>query len=163
MILPRVYHDECDFTAMHDVLTRGRQAANGSYYIHTGDLKWWLYYPPLEGDFWEHIHLWDGSEQPGRFLGWALISSGGQVAAFSIIWADQVNQDWLFESVGTHPDFQRRGLGSAVMLEGLHMLKRLGMKQAIVSTGEDNRPGRRLYKTVGSQVISSLRTYEKDV
>jgi ribosomal protein S18 acetylase RimI-like enzyme len=59
---------------MKELLMDGHKANNGSYYIHVGDLKWWLYYPPLEGDFWGHIHLWDDAAQTGRLLGWALIS-----------------------------------------------------------------------------------------
>jgi hypothetical protein len=71
---PRLYRDEHDLQAMCDLLILGRKADNGTYYIHTGDLGWWLYYPPLEGDFWGHIHLWDDPEHSGRLLGWALIS-----------------------------------------------------------------------------------------
>jgi len=73
---PRPYRDERDLEAMRNLLMQGRKADNGTYYVHTGDLCWWLYYPPLEGDFWDHIHLWDDPEQPGRLLGWALISPG---------------------------------------------------------------------------------------
>ena len=71
---PRRYRDENDIAAMSELLMAGRKAANGTYYIHRGDLSWWLYYPPLEGDYWEHIYMWDDPEQPGRLLGWVLIS-----------------------------------------------------------------------------------------
>ena len=36
-------------------------------------------------------------------------------AAACTIWFDQVNGVGLFEPVATHPDFQGRGLGKAVM------------------------------------------------
>ncbi len=304
---PRPYRDERDLSAMLDVLVRGRQANNGSYYIHPGDLKWWLYYPPLEGSYWEHIYLWDDPQQPGRCLGWALISPGwvgfdvytqpelrgrelaqamytwaeeqamhiahekgkptiymlwglhtddilekhfrqrgyclrrgyihltreldgsiqvanlpegfivrgchgeaevtararsqygafgshaafadyeqrfrnfirspvydrdldvvavakdGQVGAFCIIWTDPINKVGLFEPVGTHPDFQRKGLGRAVMLEGLKRLKERGMQSAIVSTNEDNQAGIKLYEAVGFRQANRLGTYEKEV
>jgi GNAT superfamily N-acetyltransferase len=71
---PRPYYNEQDLRAMQELLMAGRKANNGSYDIHIGDLKWWLYYPPLEGDFWGHIHLWDDPAQPKRLLGWVLIS-----------------------------------------------------------------------------------------
>jgi len=71
---PRHYCGERDLKAMQELLMAGRKDNNGSYYIHIGDLKWWLYYPPLEGDFWDHIYLWDDPALPGRLLGWALIS-----------------------------------------------------------------------------------------
>jgi mycothiol synthase len=304
---PRPYRDERDLEAMRNLLMDGRKANNGSYYIHIGDLKWWLYYPPLEGDFWDHIYLWDDPKHKKRSLGWVLISpdwvgidvyvqpelqgspSGmdmynwaeekamqiarqngkptvyvlwvlhdddilgahfgqrgyrlrrgmvhltrlldkaipsqqlpegfqvrsskgeaevvarakaqygafeskarfeqyverftnfmrspvydpeldivavapdGRIGAFCIVWTDPVNQVGLFEPVGTHPDFQRKGLGRAVMLEGLVRLKRLGMKSAIVSTFEDNPPAIKLYESVGFQAVNKLGTYEKDV
>ncbi len=88
---------------MQDVLIRGRKANNGSFYIHTGDLRWWLYYPPFEGDLWQQIHLWDDPGQPGRLLGWALISPswvsidvyvqpelrGNQMAHEMYLWAEE--------------------------------------------------------------------------
>lgn len=304
---PRRYHDQNDLDAMHCLLVRGRKANNGSYYIHTGDLSWWLYYPPLEGDYWKDIFLWDDPEQPGQILGWALINTDwvgfdvyvqpelfgasmaqemyvwaeqkaleiarergrkttyvlwirhddavlghhlrqqgyrlargmvhltrnldvaipsakvsgefivrtskgepevaararaqygafgsdspfelylerfrkfmrspaydpymdivavavdGQIGTFCIEWLDPVNQVGLFEPVGTHPDFQRKGLGRAVMLEGMHKLSEDGMKQAIVSTFEDNEVAIKLYESVGFQTVYQLGTYEKDV
>jgi GNAT superfamily N-acetyltransferase len=304
---PRPYHDGHDQEAMRNLLVAGRKANNGTYYIHTGDLNWWLYYPPLEGDYWDHIYLWDDPAQPGRLLGWALASPvfagfdvfiqpelrgntlaqemylwaeekalqvtrrqgkttiyvlwvlhddqvlgnyfrqrgyrlargyvhlirkldesllpaqvrgefqvrackgepevasraraqygafgsdapferylerfrnfmrspvychnldiiavavDGQIGAFCIVWMDPVNKVGLFEPVGTHPDFQRKGLGRAVMLEGLRRLQAGGMRQAIVSTFEDNPAAIKLYESVGFRVVNQLGTYEKDV
>jgi len=265
---PRSYRDEDDIKSMGELLMAGRKAANGSYYIHPGDLCWWLYYPPLEGDYWEHIYMWDDPDTPGRLLGWVLISpdwvgidvylqpelrgskmaaamyvwaeqqamriarqngkstiyvlwvrhdddvlgahfkqrgyslkrgmvhlavsleneipslklpkgfmvpvydpeldiiavaTDGQVGAFCIVWIDPVNQVGLFEPVGTHPDFQRNGLGRAVMLEGLRRLKQRGMKSAIVSTYEDHSLAIKLYESIGFQMVHRLGTYEKEV
>lgn len=303
----RPYRDERDLEAMCSLLMAGRKANNGSYYVHRGDLNWWLYYPPLEGAFWDQIYLWDDPAQPGRLLGWVLLSpdwvgfdvyvqpelrgspfaqelylwaeeralkiareSGkqtiyvlwvfhdddvldghfrqrgyrlcrgyvhltrtleedipaaqladgyvvrecqgvaevdararaqygsfgssapferyverftnfmrspaytpeldivavapdGQVGSFCIVWPDEVNRIGLFEPVGTHPDFQRKGLGKAVMLEGLRRLQERGMKSAIVSTFEDHPAAIKLYESAGFQVVNRLGTYEKDV
>lgn len=292
---------------MCQLLRNGRAANNGSYYIHQGDLKWWLYYPPLEGDFWNQIYLWDDPAQAGQLLGWVLLSPDwvgfdvyvmpelrgsspaqemyiwaeeqamqiarekgkasiyvlwvlhddevlgghfgergyhlqrgyvhmtrtlddatapdsvadgfvvrgcrgepevsararaqysafkssapfgrylerftnfmrspvydpeldivavapdGKIGAFCIAWTDPVNQVGLFEPVGTHTEFQRVGLGRAVMHEGLRRLKERGMRSAIVSTFEDNPAAIRLYQSLGFQVINRLGTYEKDV
>ncbi len=307
MEAPRPYRDERDLRAMLQLLRHGRQAANGTYYIHCGDLQWWLYYPPLAGDFWEQIYLWDDPAAPGRLLGWALLSpdwvgfdvnirpelrgspqahamyiwaeeqalqlareSGkrtiytlwilhedevlrdhftsrgfrmgrgmlhftrhlagdlttpalrhgftlrgskgvveveqraraqygafgsaapfelyrqrfthfmhspvydpqldivavaedGQVGAFTIVWTDAATATGLFEPVGTHPAFQRHGLGRAVMLEGMRRLKERGMRRAIVNTYEDNLAAIRFYQSVGFQAAGRLGTYEKDV
>ena len=304
---PRSYRDERDLEAMCDLLVAGRMADNGSYYIHTGDLSLWLYYPPLEGDYWKDIYLWDDSQHQGRLLGWTLLSTNwvgfdvyvqpelrgsplamemynwaeqqtllvarskekkainvlwirhddrvldgylkqqgyrisrcmvhmscelgdvvktralaegfkvrsckglnevstrakaqhrafgskapferyverfrnfmrspvydrnldivavhedGQIGAFCIVWMDSINKVGLFEPVGTHPDFHRKGLGRAVMLEGMRRLQEGGMRQAIVSTYEDNQAAIKLYESTGFRIVSRLGTYEKDV
>jgi ribosomal protein S18 acetylase RimI-like enzyme len=92
-----------------------------------------------------------------------VVTPDGQIGAFCIVWKDSVNKVGLFEPVGTHPDFQRKGLGKAVMLEGIRRLKEDGMRQAIVSTFEDNPAGIKLYVSVGFQIVDQLGTYEKDV
>jgi mycothiol synthase len=304
---PRPYRDERDLKAMQELLMAGRKANNGTYYVHIGDLKWWLYYPPLEGNFWNHIFLWDDPAQAGRLLGWVLISpdwvgydvfvqpelrssleaeqmhlwgeeqasliarakgktnihvfwillddwvldghfrrlgykrtqefvhlrrtldeivsppqtpvgfamrgcmgvaelvarakaqygafeskakfeqyaerftnfmrspvydpeldivavaADEQVGAFCIVWTDLVNRVGLFEPVGTHPDFQRKGLGKAIMLEGLRRLQERGMNSAIVSTPDDNLPAIKLYESAGFRIVNRFGTYEKDV
>jgi mycothiol synthase len=304
---PRPYRDVADLSAMRSLLVAGRMADNGSYYIHTGDLSYWLYYPPLEGDCWKDIYLWDDPEHPGRILGWALLSPNwvgfdvyvqpelrgsalaaemylwaeqrtieiarsigkktisalwirrddqvldghfkqqgyrltrcmvhmschldgeisssmlaegfkvrsckglkevsaraktqyrtfaskapfeqylerfrnfmrspvyersqdivavhedGLIGAFCIVWIDPLSRVGLFEPVGTHPDFLRKGLGRAVMLEGLRRLQQSGMRQAIVSTYEDNQAAIKLYESTGFQVVTQLGTYEKEI
>jgi mycothiol synthase len=72
---PRPYQSESDRQAMKQLLIAGRQANNGTYYIHCGDLDLWLYYPPLEGDVWKDIYLWDDPKETSKLLGWALLSS----------------------------------------------------------------------------------------
>ena len=91
------------------------------------------------------------------------VSADGRIGAFCIVWIDPVNQIGLFEPVGTHPDYHRKGLGRAVMQEGLRRVQAHGMKSAIVSTNEDNPAAIKLYETAGFQVINRLGTYEKDV
>ena len=302
---PRTYQGENDLEAMYDLLRQGRLADNGTYYVHPGDLNWWLFYPPLEYDFWESIYLWDDPNAAGQILGWALISPtgstfdvvlrpglrgsplawemyqwavdrltvlakhagreqigvywideqdallqgwlrqhgfalasrdahlvcdlakprpgqplpqgyqvrsarglvevkqrawaqynafdnsadfdvyvqrftrfmqspvyhpeqdvvvqtpDGQIGAFCLIWPDSLTGVGLFEPVGTHPDHQRKGLGKAVMLEALERLQRLGMHQAIVTTGEDNLPAIRLYESVGFRTLRRLLHYKQ--
>jgi ribosomal protein S18 acetylase RimI-like enzyme len=290
---------------MLDLLVEGRQANNGTYYIHTGDLLWWLFYPPRPFDFSQHIFLW---EEAGRLLGWCLLTpeegymdvficprergsarveslyawaearltdrvkaqggssirqmlvreddtwlsdlkrrSGftvgdkcmvlnhrelagplpdpalpegyrvqtvggieagqkraaashaafgsrlpfdqywpryrrfmespayaperdliavapdGRAASFCVFWLDPVNRAGYFEPVGTHPDFQRRGLGRAVLCEGLRRMKDQGMLTATVCAYDDNRAAIGLYESVGFRIVNKLLTYTKDV
>lgn len=54
----------------------------------------------------------------------------------------------LFEPVRTHPDFQGKGLGKAVMTEGLRRMKAAGMKRAIVGFDLTNVAALALYTSM---------------
>jgi GNAT superfamily N-acetyltransferase len=76
-------------------------------------------------------------------------SPDGRGAAACIIWLDPVNKVGMFEPVGTHPAFQKLGLGKAVMREGLRRMKAAGMTHASVGTGADNTAAIALYGSIG--------------
>lgn len=76
-------------------------------------------------------------------------STDGHGAAACVIWLDPVNKVGLFEPVGTHPHFQKMGLGKAVMREGLRRMKAAGMTHAIVGTDADNVAAIALYRSLG--------------
>jgi mycothiol synthase len=302
----RPYLTQADLQAMCDLLAAGRRAANGCYYVHTGDLSWWLGYPPNESARRENITLWETPEgelaawvlldpewgtfdvfihpdwfahpaagdlvawaaeqaarrvsasaeaairtmwiaeddtisierlnrlgfrcierysqlcqrqlgsqplpepqlPPGflarpvagtqeaklraaashaafesslpfeaywprylRFMQSALYPTGsdlvieaqdGQIAAFCICWLDSLNRVGLFEPVGVHPEFQRRGLGKAILQEGLRRMQAGGMESAIVGTGYDNTPALNLYQATEFEFSLRLLTFEKD-
>ena len=294
----RSYEGLQDLQAMLDLLAVGRQANNGTYYVHRGDLQWWLFYTDLPPEIWQsHIRLW---MQDGRLVGWALLSpdqdafdvfadprlrgdarehemlawaveqmsahddvqniwvaeddeariqwlegngfsrepshiilfkralSGpldgpplpegfsirtsrgeedaqlrsvashaafgsrkpfeeywprtlrfmqspvyvpqheifviapeGKVAAYCIIWTDTLNKAGHFEPVGTHPNFQRRGLSKILLIESLRRLKSEGMSEASVCTNHDNAAAISLYESVGFQKSKRLLTFRK--
>lgn len=56
----------------------------------------------------------------------------GDVAAFCTLWYDPVNQIATFEPVGTHKNYRFKGLGKAVMYEGLNRLRALDVSKAYV-------------------------------
>ena len=87
----------------------------------------------------------------------------GRIASFCKLWLDPTNRVGNFEPVGTHPDFQRCGLGRAVMLEGLRRLQAWGMTKAIVGTGVLNVPAIRLYEDVGFHTETQLLTYARAI
>jgi mycothiol synthase len=304
---PRRYRDAGDLARMLALLQAGRAARSGTYYVHTGDLQWWLYYPPLGTACWEHIYLWEDPAQGQHLQGWALLDPNGdsfdvyfqpelrgtalaegmlawaenaliplaraagrkqagmfwvtpedgfrslwlkergyhvtyqdtalarplaapiqdiriphgfvvrtclglqeveararaqhnafgssapfeayvqrftgfmqspvyspaadvvaaapdgRIAAFCIIWTDEVNRVGLFEPVGTDPEFQRQGLGKAVMLEALRRLQAQGMHQAIVCTSENNIAALQLYASVGFQPYNTFQFYAREL
>lgn len=61
-----------DLYAMLDLLSKGRKANNGTYYIHRGDLQWWLFYTYVPQEIWQsNIRLW---MQDNQLIGWTLLS-----------------------------------------------------------------------------------------
>jgi len=97
-------------------------------------------------DYWPRMLRFMHSPVYQGDLDLVTVAPDGRFASFCIVWPDPVTKVGLFEPVGTHPDFQRRGLGKAVMVEGLRRLKARGMKQAIVCTEHDNPAARKLYE-----------------
>ncbi len=87
----------------------------------------------------------------------------GRCAAFCLFWLDPANRVGLFEPVGVHPDFHRRGLGTALVAGGLERMRAAGMAQAIVCAESENPAARRLYQALGFEVVNRLRTYRKPV
>jgi mycothiol synthase len=304
MMEPRPYRDQTDWPRLLTLLQDGRRANNGTYYVHTGDVCWWLFYPDdQEAEFGERIFLWEEGE---TLLGWCLITPkepyydlfiaphlrgtpeaeamelwaatklaeqlgaeggkkvetfwisekddvriaslqrhgfvgredfnhyrrsldeigtvtvpegyridhvrneadaerravpsqaafkskfaweaywpryrsftksrvyvperdmmllapDGRCASFCIYWLDEVNKVGLFEPVGTHPDFQRRGLGKALLTEALRRMKAEGMETAIVSTYVDRLAANRIYESVGFKKHDLFLAFGKEV
>jgi GNAT superfamily N-acetyltransferase len=69
-----------------------------------------------------------------RDLDLVIVARDGELAAFCTVWFDDVTRTAVFEPVGTHPGHQRRGLGKAVMAEGLRRAEKLGATLATVSS-----------------------------
>ena len=295
----RSYESLQDLQSMLDLLSEGWQADNGTYYIHRGDLQWWLFYSETPLELWQsRIRLWFEAD---RLIGWALlapeddafdvyvvpelrgsaaeddmltaamnelshldelnnlwvandddvrikwfedhgfkladehfvhftrslsgslpdpqlpagftlrtshgdeadarlravashaafksgmpfekywlrtlrfvqspvyvkeheifvIAPNGAVAAYCIIWTDAQTGLGHFEPVGTHPDYQRKGLGKSLLFEALRRLKSEGMRVADVGTNHDNSAAIHLYESVGFKIDKHLLTYKR--
>jgi mycothiol synthase len=76
-------------------------------------------------------------------------SPDGRGASACTIWFDPINAVGLFEPVGTHPDFQRKGLGKAMMVEGMRRMKAAGMVRAVVGFDPNNPAALALYTAMG--------------
>ncbi|MBV7339182.1 GNAT family N-acetyltransferase [Chloroflexi bacterium TSY] len=72
------------------------------------------------------------------------------------------NEGWL-DPVGTHPKFRRRGLASALMLEGLTLLKERGVEVATTNTWGENNAMKRTAESVGFSVASTTSWYTKTI
>jgi GNAT superfamily N-acetyltransferase len=75
----------------------------------------------------------------------------GTMASSTIMWLDEANRTAEFEPVGTHPGYRRQGLGTAVLLHGMHLAREAGATHMTVAClGAAGHPrARGLYYGVG--------------
>ena len=117
---------------------------------------------PFE-EYWPRYQRFTDSPVYLSSMDLVTVAPEGDFSSFCIVWPDPVNHVGLFEPVGTHPDFQSRGLGRAVVTEGLRQLQHWGMQRAAVCVEADNLTAQRLYEAVGFQKQFQLYTYVKSI
>jgi ribosomal protein S18 acetylase RimI-like enzyme len=80
----------------------------------------------------------------------------GTMAASTIMWLDEANRTVEFEPVGTHPDYRRLGLASAMLRHGMHRARAAGAIHAtVVCLGAPGHPAARgLYYGLGFRELS---------
>ena len=88
------------------------------------------------------------------------VAPDGELAAFCTVWMDNVTHTAVFEPVGTHPAHQKRGLGKAVMSEGLRRAQNLGATLATVSSYSTGAHA--LYKSMGFTEYDLLEPWIKE-
>lgn len=95
-----------------------------------------------------------------------VVAPDGRFAAFTNVWIDDVNRSLLFEPVGTHSDFRRRGIGKALMTRALkRMIEERGIKRAYVGhqPTDKNPAASALYASVGFKKLHEVHDYSKPV
>jgi GNAT superfamily N-acetyltransferase len=126
-------------------------------------LSWKVFHPDepdekYQGWEWykniQRIPLYD------RDLDIVAVAPDGELAAFCTVWVDPVTRTAVFEPVGTHPDHQKRGLGKAVMSEGLRRAQKLGVTLATVSSYSDGAHA--LYNSMGFTEFDLLEPWLKE-
>ena len=90
-----------------------------------------------------------------------VVAPGGDFAAYCLVWLDTANALGVFEPVGTDPAHQRRGLGKAVLAEGLRRLRALGARAAFVNSHGDSVAANRLYDSAGFRVVGENHAWEQ--
>jgi ribosomal protein S18 acetylase RimI-like enzyme len=90
----------------------------------------------------------------------------GRLVSYCLAWLDPDNRAGEFEPVGTHPEFRRLGLGSAVCRFALRRLEEEGATQAVVYAIADDpeNPGpKQLYESAGFIETSRFLRYVRDL
>ena len=95
-----------------------------------------------------------------RDLDLVAVAGDGAIAAFCTTWFDDVSRTAYIEPVATVPAHRRRGLGRALLLEGLLRLQQMGCKTAFVSGYSQAANG--LYFDVMGPEHDTLETWEKE-
>lgn len=85
----------------------------------------------------------------------SVIDESGEVVSFCTLWYDDQNQYGVLEPVGTISSARMKGLGRAVITEGLHRLAGYGAKSAYVGSAMD------FYKRLGFEVAFRNHIWEK--
>ncbi len=80
----------------------------------------------------------------------------GTMASSTIMWLDEVNKTAEFEPVGTHPAYRRLGLGTAMLLHGMHLARNAGATHMTVAClrAPGHTRARGLYYKVGFRPLS---------
>jgi ribosomal protein S18 acetylase RimI-like enzyme len=84
---------------------------------------------------------------------------GGVIAGFCTVWFDDVTRAGYFEPVGVTPEHQGRGLGRALMHEGLRQLRRMGGSLGTVAGASP--AANALYAAAMSQAYDLCQRWEK--
>jgi ribosomal protein S18 acetylase RimI-like enzyme len=79
----------------------------------------------------------------------------GDFAAFLVYWLDPISRSGLFEPVGCHIDYQRRGLVKALMSHTMGLMREAGMTYAIVKHETNNPASTAAYASLGFTRIAA--------
>jgi mycothiol synthase len=97
----------------------------------------WRAFHPDEPDEayegWEWSLNWPRAPLYRRDLDMVAVAPDGQVVAYCVLWYDDVTRTGLFDPVAVMPEYQRRGLARAIMVEAMRRAKNMGATLATVS------------------------------
>jgi mycothiol synthase len=127
-------------------------------------LSWKAFHPDESDDRYEGWDWYLNIQKVPLYrqdLDLVVASPSGELVSFCTIWFDEVTQSGSFEPVGTDPDYQRRGLGKAVMYAGLHRLAKLGAVVAFVGSGSEGAS--KFYQSIGFNKLDKSEMWVKDL
>jgi len=124
----------------------------------------WKAFHPDEPDEKYQGHDWYANVQRAplyrRDLDLVAAAPSGEFAAFCTLWFDDVTRTAAFEPVGTHPDYQRKGLGKALMAEGLRRVRDLGA--TLCTVGSYSEAAGALYASLGFTAYDLCEAWVKE-
>lgn len=111
---------------------------------------------------WRARVLQQTAYQPDLDL--VIAAPDGRLAAFGIFWMAQAGGVWRgqVEPLGVHADFQRLGLGKALLLEGLRRMAQKGAAEFFIETDRERNAALGLYEAAGFKVLKNIIVFRKD-
>ena len=76
---------------------------------------------------------------------------GGKVVGYAV--CGRAGHHGYVQRLAVSPSHQRRGVGAALLVDGLRWLRRWGARAAFVNTQEDNDRSLRLYRRTGFALL----------
>jgi ribosomal protein S18 acetylase RimI-like enzyme len=85
----------------------------------------------------------------------------GRLVAFCIGWIGEVKGERIgqIEPLGVMPEFRKRGIGRAVLLENLRRMYERGVRRVLVDAESYNPASQHLYESVGFREVSRVVKY----
>jgi len=66
-----------------------------------------------------------------------IVAPNGDYVSFCTIWIDERNQYGVFEPVGTHAEYQGKGFGRALLMEGFRRMARYGARRSFMDSDNE--------------------------
>jgi GNAT superfamily N-acetyltransferase len=90
-----------------------------------------------------------------------VINEKNEIAAFCSVWLDRDNNVAEFEPVGTVPQFQKKGLGSALLAHACNRLPEMGCRRLKVESWSESAGANKLYDACGLIEKDRLYSWKK--
>lgn len=112
--------------------------------------------PPLIG-------LLDSLSPPGEGMmpGFVWVKGGRVVGTASVRRVQPFSRGWLISNFAVHPDQQGQGIGRALLEAALEFAEEHGGVWVILQVRDNNQVARRLYESLGFQVIGQVTRLRK--
>jgi ribosomal protein S18 acetylase RimI-like enzyme len=98
-----------------------------------------------------------------RELDLVVEAPNGAIASFCTFRIDPVSRATELEPIGTHPDYRRRGLGKALIFEGMRLLKKYDPLNLYIDGAADNPGANHLYESTGFEKKGTYYFWSKVV
>jgi len=101
--------------------------------------------------------------QYDRELDFVVVALNGELAAFCICGIEEDSGVGYTDPIGTHPNYQKQGLGKAVVTAGLRALHARGVKIVTTGTSSEDIAMQRLATALGFVLVAEKMWFSKEV